>query len=458
MNAGRSRAAGLLAAALAALAIAGCGTSPQRFDASTRVPEARRDALDLQLVITVRDREAALQAAPGSTPHGTAVGGGSSYEPSPYAQLTTLDLAREYGLEWVAGWRIRLLGVHCVVLQARDAAQRDAALERLRRDSRVESVQPMNEFHGAADPAPPTGYSDPYFRLQRNLDDVGIPAAQRLASGRGIRVAVIDTGADLSHPDLRGRVLLARDFVGADPAGFSRDRHGTAVAGIIAAVANNGVGIVGVAPAAEILALKACWEERDRPGARCSTLTLAEAIAFAVEQRAAVINLSLAGPRDALLERLIARALAAGVVIVAADAETGNPAGSFPASVTGVIAVSNADLEARPQARATVAAPGRDVLTLAPRGTYDFVSGSSMASAIVSGVAALVLERRSRLAPDNVGELLRTTARRGTAELAGLVNACDAVARAAGRSPCSERPASVPGTSRDPELRHVAQQ
>ena len=136
-----------------------------------------------------------------------------------------------------------------------------------------------------------------------------------------MRVAVVDTGVDFDHPDLRGRVVKAQNFV--DRVGdrnFTTDVHGTAVAGLIAATAGNGVGIVGVAPEAEIYALKACWQQP--PGAReavCNSYTLAKAVDFAIGQGVQVLNFSLAGPPDPLLGRLIGQALARGIVVVAAD-------------------------------------------------------------------------------------------------------------------------------------------
>src|SRR5258705_9176099 len=142
---------------------------------------------------------------------------------------------------------------------------------------------------------------------------------QQRATGRGIRVAVIDTGGDRSHPDLRGRIDTARNFV-SDDARFDSDIHGTAVAGIIAANADNGIGIVGLAPDAGLLVLKACWQHAiDDVRAQCNTFTLAKALTFAIDQRADIINMSLGGPNDPLLGLLIEIALTRGIIIVAAQ-------------------------------------------------------------------------------------------------------------------------------------------
>ena len=119
----------------------------------------------------------------------------------------------------------------------------------------------MNTFATSARSAA-VDYNDPYFSLQKGVGEIHVPEAQRWSKGRGVTIAVIDTGVDTQHPELSGRVKLTRNFVDNDAERFRMDRHGTAIAGVIAALTNNGQGIVGVAPAADLLALKACWQER----------------------------------------------------------------------------------------------------------------------------------------------------------------------------------------------------
>jgi subtilisin family serine protease len=266
-----------------------------------------------------------------------------------------------------------------------------------------------------------------------------------------VTIAVIDTGVDTAHPELAGRIKLTRNFVDDDAQRFQMDRHGTAVAGVIAALTNNGQGIVGVAPAADLLALKACWQERLEAPAVCNTLTLAEALAFAIERRSRIINLSLTGPSDPLLSRLVGRALNQGILVLGASAPRSSALTvastsldeGFPLGVPGVIAVADADSGAprakeistsvpavpRPESpRPILAAPGREVLTLAPGGRYDYVSGSSISTAMVTGVVALLLERNQRLQGDEVRTLLERTGFPGSDASTRIVDACDAVA------------------------------
>src|SRR5262249_135395 len=152
-----------------------------------------------------------------------------------------------------------------------------------------------------------------------------------------------------------------------------------------------------------LLVAKACWYgDRGSGKARCSSWTLAKAIDFAIREHSRVLNLSLKGPDDALLARLLAEADARGIVGVAAAAEDGAGPG-FPAAMGTVMAVGGSDrhgvIKAQPWLDNTfaIAAPGVDILTTTPHASYDFVSGSSFSAGEVSGVVALLLERRPEL-------------------------------------------------------------
>jgi hypothetical protein len=407
------------AALCCVLLLGGCVASPPPPMARA-LPAAVRDRPERFLVVTVRNPVAPPTPSAASTPRGY---GGSRYAVGGAARAASRGLARDYALEEVSGWPIALLGVHCLVYAIPAGADPAQLVESLGRDRRVESVQPLLAFAGQSG-----DYNDPYAELQRNLVQLAVPQAQALTRGAGVRVAVIDTGVDVGHPDLRPHGATARNFVDADAGQFRADAHGTAVAGIIAAVPNNGLGIVGVAPDVELLALKACWQT-GRPGtpAVCNSFTLAQALAAAIDAHADVINLSLAGPSDPLLTRLVRRALAGGAIVVGAVPRDGAH-DRFPVDVEGVIAVDT--LDAATPAAGTVRAPGRDVLSLAPVGHYDFFSGSSLATAQVTGLVALLRAESPHLTGVQAARLLIDSG------AGGAPNACAALAGLLHRDAC----------------------
>jgi subtilisin family serine protease len=333
--------------------------------------------------------------------------------PPPIWNEITLDLERTYRLRTVFAWSLQSLGERCIVFEAPADHPVEGLLRRLASDPRVELVQRVQRFTTQA--AHTASLAVP---LQHAALALRLEQAHRWATGRGVRIAVIDTGVDVEHPELRGRIAKVGNFVdrgsGSEPS-FNTDIHGTAVAGVIAAARNADIGLVGVAPQAQVFALKACWQER--PGAReavCDSYTLAKAIDFAITQGAQVLNFSLAGPSDPLLAKLVAAALARGIVVVAADGP--DAARSFPASQPGVLGVAGSDdlqgglrFPTRRLAAGTLAAPGVDILTTVPHGHYDFFSGASFAAAQVSGVAALLLEREPRLTPVQLARLFHRT-------------------------------------------------
>ncbi len=242
-------------------------------------------------------------------------------KPAPPGRLDQLthELAEAYALEPVAAWQINTIDRRCVVFASRTmlAGRRlETLLRSLRADPRVHLAQAVQSFSTLAGEAAARRRPAGRTATCSTAPTASIlEAAHKMATGRGVKVAVVDTGIDLTHPELRGRILAAKDFavrrLGKVPRGeaelFTHDLHGTAVAGAIAA-ASDGVGMLGVAPEAGLLAIKACWSAS--PGDRqatCDSYTLALAIDFAVGEGAQVINLSWSGPPDPILEALVLR-------------------------------------------------------------------------------------------------------------------------------------------------------
>lgn len=407
----RAAVAWLATLAVACAGLVGCGTAASAgaspaASAPGATASTMRDDSSRYIVLAVDNP---LDAPAGRA--GSSLGG---YGPAPRylqgqrAADTLAALAREHGLRLAAGWPIVALGWQCVVFElpagADDSRRRDELVVTLARDPRVRLVQPLQDFDTRGEAADGgLDYNDPYVNLQPGFVDTGAARAHRTSTGAGVQVAIIDTGVAAHHPDLQGRVLSQRDLVGDSGASIETDRHGTEVAGVIAAVGNNREGIVGIAPQAGLTVFRACWPRAT--GARCNSFTLAKALAAALQSDARIVNLSLGGPSDPLLEVLLGELLRQGRIVVGALPPDGHR-GGFPTGTPGVVAVGVSGGSASNQDAGVLAAPGRDVLTLQPGGTYDYASGSSIAAAHVSGVAALLLAVDPRLDSDRLRQLL----------------------------------------------------
>jgi subtilisin family serine protease len=204
-------------------------------------------------------------------------------------------------------------------------------------------------------------------------------------------------------------------------------RHGTAMAGVIAAVANNHIGIVGIAPQAELEVFEACWQlAPESDAAACNTFTLARALAAALASGAPLVNLSLAGPSDPLLTALVEKGLARGITFVGATDGRGE---GFPTAIRGVLAAAASE---QPLPAGAFGAPGEHVLTLRPGAEYDFESGASVAAAELTGVIALVMSASpTRLTSGLIASLLGGAAATRSAATADqpVVDAGAALAR-----------------------------
>lgn len=407
----------------AAFAMSACALVPATPDpaVATQQMKARPERM---IVLAVANPPETLMLRAGSTAAGYGAAGG--YSPGGSARAQVAALARQYGLREVSAWPIPSLMVHCAMLEINGDTPREEVVARLSADSRVRLAQPLQTFDLLGD-AP---HASNYTELQQGFREIGAGAAQKVTRGDSVRVAVIDTGVDTTHPDLHDRVASTRNFVDEDWPQFNRDLHGTAVAGVIAADRADGQdGIEGVAPRTKLIAVKACWQADNRSGpSRCNSFTLAEAIQAALEAHAQIINLSLGGPTDPLLTQLIELSVKKGVIVVGAVLPDGNLK-AFPVGVPGVIAVDSArpanSTAADPTAH-VLYAPGRDILTLTPGGHYDFVSGSSFAAANVTGTIALLLGLQPSLDARSIEALLDQTSG-PSQQHARVINACRAI-------------------------------
>lgn len=370
-------------------------------------PEADGDAAVSRWVVVLEDPRPPRRRGWAG---GVGYGGRYAYEVDPALQRLAQAIVDTHDVAVSDQWPVRALGVHCLVVDI--SGDVEAVLTALRADRRVRWVQPLNDFEGLGDDEA----GDPYRELQPALDALNLSPLAGAYTGRGVTIAVVDSGVEADHPDLQHAIAARADFVGR---GDAAERHGTGIAGVIVAARNNDVGIAGVAPDARLLAYRACWDAADG-GTRCNSLTLSRALDRVVAVAPHLVNLSLTGPSDPLLDALVARIVETGsIVVVAESSERG---ARFPTDRPGIVwvraAANGADEDA-------VVAPGQDVLTAQPGHAYDFMSGASIAAAHVTAVLALLHEALPR---KRDAELVARLSR-NTQPVAGVasVDACRAV-------------------------------
>jgi subtilisin family serine protease len=406
-----------LAAAGAAVAAPDVGVSA---DPAPAVAPASAAELP-RIVVAFANQPRSAPGPAGATGHRYS---GDGYRVSQGAEREARRVAAAYALREVASWPIRELAMHCVIYEITSGRPASEVLSALAHDPSVMLAEPLHEFHTLSAPEAPPPYNDPLYDLQTNLAALGVPEAHRRAQGAGVRVALIDTAVDERHPDLEGRIAGSRSFTGEHRGAAGAARHGTAMAGIIAAVANNHIGIVGIAPLARLEVFSACWQlEAGSDAAACNTFTLARALAAALESGAPLVNLSVGGPSDPLLTALVESGVKRGVIFVGAyDSGAG-----FPLSVPGVIGAAGSEGATPP---GTLAAPARHVMTLRPDAQYDFESGSSVAAAEITGVIALLMSATPvHLTAEAIEALLKPAATTVVATDRQAVNAAAALAR-----------------------------
>ncbi len=315
-------------------------------------------------------------------------------------------IASTHRLQAVSGAPIPVLAARAQVYRITDNRPTQTVIAALQSDPRVVLVQQNMTYQRQG-----TAASEVIRAAQYGLDMIGIPRAQELATGRGVKVAVIDSGIDAEHPDLKDAVLEAFDATGSKEP--TPDAHGTAVAGIIRAKGT----VVGVAPGATLLAARAFSADPKRDTAESTSFILLKALDWSIGHGANVINLSFAGGRDPALERVIAEAARRNVILVAAAGNGGPKAApAYPAAYPQVIAVTAHDKADKLYPHANrgdyiaVAAPGVEILVPIVKGSHMFMSGTSMSSAYVTGIIALMLERSPNLTPERAMMILTETA------------------------------------------------
>jgi thermitase len=262
--------------------------------------------------------------------------------------------------------------------------------------------------------------NDPLYTSQWSLKhfldhDIDAPEAWDLYTGSGnIVIAVIDSGVDLNHPDLQAKIVGGYDYVNGDSSANDDFGHGTHVAGIAAASTNNGIGIAGVSWGAKIMPLKVL-----NAFGNGSTFDLAQAIKDAADNGAKVINMSLGGSCGSgwpNVETAVNYALSKGVVLVAASGNNSSTPVLCPAAINGVMAVGATNADDQRASYSTygaaldVAAPGDAIYSTYPGGGYTTMSGTSMATPHVAGLAALLWSYAPALSNSQVRNIIEMSA------------------------------------------------
>ncbi len=301
-------------------------------------------------------------------------------------------------------------------------------------DTTVEAAMPnevWQAFQSAPTPAPTAATpNDPRYGDMWHAQTMRYGACWTKSQGAGVTVAVIDTGIDANHPDLAGQIAPGGyDFVGKDTDPRDGNGHGTHVAGIIAAAANNGEGVTGIAPKAKIMPLRVL----DDSG-RGSTFGILKAMSHAAKNGAKIINLSLGSPPGGILSRTYMKffgdsLVKKGVLLIAAAGNNGGAVG-MPAQVSSFMAVGATNATDKLASFSnfgktiSVTAPGVDIVSTMPTypctlvtshpetvtATYGKLSGTSMATPVVAGAAALIWSQNPSWKPAQVREALEKSA------------------------------------------------
>ena len=308
----------------------------------------------------------------------------------------------------------------------------------------VAGAQP-NYIFTLQDEAAKAASQTPGDIAQYVLVKLQVEQAHQVATGKNIPVAVIDSEIDAKHPDLAGTIAKSFDALGGED---SPHQHGTAMAGAIAAHGK----LSGIALGPELLAARAFSGASGE--AKGTSFAIYKSLQWAADNGARVVNMSFAGPPDPGLHRLLAAAYQKGIVLIAAAGNAGpNAAPLYPAADPDVIAVTATDNNdklfnmANRGRYIAVAAPGVEILALAPGNSYQITTGTSVAAAHVSGIAALLLEEKPSLKPGDIRTIIMSTAKPDGQRSdvgAGLANAYRAVVSLNGGKPVGEAAGGQP--------------
>jgi subtilisin family serine protease len=351
------------------------------------------------------------------------------------SQQTIDQVARRYNLTQLETQNLPLIGSTLYLWRVGGRRSVADVIGSLESERGVAAAQP-NYIFALQEEIAPAGVTSAGDPAQYVLEKLQIHEAHQLATGKNILVAVIDSQIDAGHPDVANSIAKSFDAVGGE---LHPHKHGTAMAGAIAAHGK----LLGIAPGVNILAAHAFDDGAEAKG---TSFAIYKSLQWSTDNNARIVNMSFAGPYDPAMHRLLAALNAKDVVLIAAAGNAGPKAPPlYPGADAVVIAVTATDSNdavfkmANRGDYVAVAAPGVDILADAPDGSFQTTTGTSVAAAHVSGIAALLLEQQTTLKPSDVRSILTTAAKPLAAGKrpdfgAGLVNAYRVVTQPAGRS------------------------
>ena len=312
------------------------------------------------------------------------------YNSSRVFKRTASKLAKDYGFKIQQEWFIESIGAYCLIVRFENDVE--ARIAALKNHDRVRWIQASNEFKTLE------SNEDPAESLMPEAN-LSIPKS---LSGRGVKIGLIDSGISSSHPLLKDAISDNQNVViGGSTMHKHGERHGTAIASIIAASEEQSFGFSGLAPSAELIAYRGCWESASGD-TLCNTLSLARALDGLTRSNISILNLSLSGPKDRLLNTLVYRLVQNNVLVVAAYDPLRANSERFPESQPGVLIVKAVE-EKRPS-EDQFTAPGKR-LVASTSNSITSMQGHSVATAYTTGILALISEATSGTENTNLASL-----------------------------------------------------
>lgn len=347
-------------------------------------------------------------------------------------QETSSHIFSTNGKVWIAlkhktGARITRSAIRTIpalnlAVLAVDPQKVDATLKQLAQDKDVVYAHPSCTVKALMAP------NDPMFAQQHGPKLTQAPEAWNISRGKGVTIAIVDTGVDTEHPDLKNKMVAGYNVLDRSSNPRDDNGHGTHCAGVAGAETNNATGIAGMAPDAKIMPIKAL-----NSGGGGSDALVAEGVVWAVDHGAQIVSLSLGTPEEsAPLKDACAYAAVKGVLVVAAMGNAGNGDKNYPAAYPGVLAVGATDEQDKEADFSqygewiSVCAPGTGIYSTFPTYNvtlnddgypteYAALDGTSMATPMVAGVAALVKAKYPSYRPEQIKQRIEATADRASA-------------------------------------------